>query len=57
MAYNCFMESTGGKYIFPDFSNTVLKSGEYKIDYKASQMFGKFYQQFYAIIQHYRSSE
>ena len=57
MEYTCGMNPTDGKYIFPYFSNTVLKSSEANIYDKVSYMFIKFYQNKYAIFQHYRSSK
>ena len=51
------MDPTNGNYIFIEFSITVFKSGEARIDYKISQMFRKLYERSYAIIQHDISSD
>ena len=57
MSYMCVLENTNGKYILAEFSGPVFKTGKYKIDYKASQMFIHFYEKFHKIVQQYRKGE
>ena len=51
MAYSCVLDYIDGKYIFPESAGTVSKSVQFKIGYKASQMFRDFYERFYNIYQ------
>ena len=48
MAYTCVVERTNKKLIFPEFSRTVFKTDEARIDSKVSQMFRKIYERLYA---------
>ena len=57
MAYLCVLNNKDGKYILPEFSGTVFKSGQSKIDSKASHMFINVHECFYKSFQEYRKGE
>ena len=57
LAYTCALDPFNDKFIFPEFSKTFFKTGEFRIDSKVSHMFRKVCEHFYDLVQKYRKGE